>query len=277
MSIEGRRTGFTLVEMLVVISIIAVLIGLLLPAVQQARAAARRTQCSNNLRQIALAIHNYHDMHRVLPPGAQLVGPSFGTASGWGWGAMLLPMLEQANLYQQLDFHRGTGVGQNREFIKTSLTVWRCPSDPGPESISVEIPEHGSFAASWGICAANHSLMSGMSSVRFRDVTDGLSQTVLLGERAWSSNLLARPVASSWFGILAVDTVSVFDSIPWVELLSTRPVNFEIGGGDCYSSYHSGGAQLALGDGSVHFFSESMDSDVFQAFGTKAGGDQTGF
>ena len=135
------RRGFTVVELLTVIGIIAVLLGILLPAVQQARSAARKTQCANNLRQIALATHQYHEVHGVLPPGSLVLGLSFPVATGWGWGAMLLPYLEQDGLYARIDFNLGTAVGNNRTLIAEPLNLWRCTSSPGPEQIVVELPQ----------------------------------------------------------------------------------------------------------------------------------------
>jgi hypothetical protein len=115
--------------------------------------------------------------------------------------------------------------------------------------------------------------MSGMSSTKFADITDGLTNTVLLGERGWNPAPDARPFSSSWCGIVASTDAYVFESIPFIELLAVRPINFLIGGADCFSSHHSGGAQFAIGDGSVRFLSESMDAATFQALGTAAGGE----
>ena len=129
-----RRRGFTLIELLVVIAIIAILVALLLPAVQQAREAARRSSCKNNLKQIGLALHNYHDTHRVFPPG-QIRGrnPSTGVecGNGFSWGAMLLPFLEESAVYDGLDFTIGPFIGSNKTFINSlaGFDFARCPSD----------------------------------------------------------------------------------------------------------------------------------------------------
>ena len=124
------KRGFTLIELLVVIAIIAILIALLLPAVQQAREAARRSQCKNNLKQLGLALHNYHDTHRVLPPGYVRRDNTSTTADeylmGFGWGAMILPMLDQQPLYNTLNFSQFSLVAA----LRTPLPAWRCPSDP---------------------------------------------------------------------------------------------------------------------------------------------------
>ena len=116
---KSTRRGFTLIELLVVIAIIAILIALLLPAVQQAREAARRSQCRNNLHNIGIALHNYHELHGIFPPG-YVAGNS---AWAYGWGALILPQLEQLPLYQRLNFDRPTNLPQN------TLTVFECPSD----------------------------------------------------------------------------------------------------------------------------------------------------
>jgi prepilin-type N-terminal cleavage/methylation domain-containing protein/prepilin-type processing-associated H-X9-DG protein len=141
-----RRDGFTLVELLVVIAIIGILVGLLLPAVQAAREAARRMQCSNNLKQVGLAIHNYHGAQGVFPSGYVSYvtrngnGPSWAAidpdtwdaAPGWGWGALILPFLEQSVISESLDYGRSIWDPVNRSLIQTELAVYQCPSSSGP-------------------------------------------------------------------------------------------------------------------------------------------------
>ena len=144
-SIQPRGMGFTLVELLVVIAIIGILVGLLLPAVQAAREAARRMQCSNNLKQIGLALHNYHDGHRSFPKvWYYWNGNSNGTDkqpagfySGLGWRVMILPFMEQGNLYNQFNFslpiHSNVGTPSNLSLVQTPVQTYLCPSDPvGP-------------------------------------------------------------------------------------------------------------------------------------------------
>ncbi len=267
------RRGFTLVELLVVVAILAILVSLLLPAVQQARAAARRIQCANHLRQIGLAVHNYADVHLMLPPGAMIVGPSFGTASGWGWGAMLLPYLEQTPLYSEIDFNLPTAVGSNAERISNSISTWRCPSDTGPSTLDVSTSSTESFELAHGNYAANAEMMGGLSSVRFADVIDGLTNTVMISERASNADS-GTSFTSSWIGFVTTATHNVFDSIPYIEMTADRPANFIIGGADCFSSRHHGGIHAALGDASVRFVGESIDAEIYEHLGTIQGGEQ---
>src|SRR5262245_10843060 len=125
-----QRKGFTLIELLVVISVISILIGLLLPAVQKVREAAARIQCQNNLHQIGLALHNYHDAKQAFPPGYVATVPytdgATDTTPGWGWAAYLLPYIEQDNLFRQLNFNQPV---QNSPAIQTMVKPYLCPSD----------------------------------------------------------------------------------------------------------------------------------------------------
>src|SRR5690349_2559350 len=138
-----RRTAFTLIELLVVIAIIAILIALLVPAVQKAREAAARTQCTNNLKQIGLAMHSYHDTYKRLPPG-YVDGntnpnstPDNDVGPGWGWAAFLLPYMEQGPLYNQINFGVTVGVGVNAQASQQPIALFLCPSDGTQQLVPV--------------------------------------------------------------------------------------------------------------------------------------------
>src|SRR5690349_9537123 len=139
----SERRAFTLIELLVVIAIIAILIGLLLPAVQKIREAAARMKCTNNLKQIGLALHNYHDANNYFPPGYvdrntnPASTPDNDLGPGWAWSSFLLPYLEQDNLYKQINFNVAMGVGANAALAQQPLTIFQCPSDSYQQAFPV--------------------------------------------------------------------------------------------------------------------------------------------
>jgi prepilin-type N-terminal cleavage/methylation domain-containing protein len=205
-----RRRGFTLIELLVVIAIIAVLIALLLPAVQAAREAARRVQCVNNLKQIGLALANYHDAIGSFPmsyAGRRLfVDGSTDTAQGWGWGSLILPQMEQPSLYNAINMSLPVEAPQNLTVVRTMIAGYLCPSDPTPGTtfpvddgtgVVLANVSPTSYAACVGNDAAdsttglnNDGIGNGVlyrnSRIRMADILDGTSQTIVIGERAWS-------------------------------------------------------------------------------------------
>ena len=216
------QSGFTLIELLVVLAIIAILIGLLLPAIQKIRAAQARSQCAHNLKQIGLALHDYHGANNCFPPGylSRLANadPNFDTAPGWGWGALLLPHLEHNALYNQLypyiAVNASVGDPRLTPFISTRISVYLCPADqlpPGPFNL-IKLPANPTYPltlnqgvvgdlqaapSSYAACTgrdedsdADGVLGSGIfycnSHTRLTDITDGTSCTIMVSERAWN-------------------------------------------------------------------------------------------
>ncbi|MFN9717500.1 MAG: DUF1559 domain-containing protein [Planctomycetota bacterium] len=195
-----RTRGFTLIELLVVIAIIAILVALLLPAVQQAREAARRTQCKNNLKQLGIALHNYHDTFNVFPPAhvrTQSAMPGDGLITGWrGYSAhsMLLPYIEQAPLYQQINFNNFFDNSMNTASRRTVIAAFRCPSDsPFPGSAETGNNNYpGSMGPSLGQYVSPIGVRNGMFNfdvkVAMRDVLDGTTNTIAFGEQLIGDN-----------------------------------------------------------------------------------------
>ena len=300
-SIRSRR-GFTLIELLVVIAIIAILIALLLPAVQQAREAARRTQCRNNLKQIGLALHNYHDVSNTLPPGWIAVDNQGRHAahdgqSGVGWGAMILPYMEQKNAYELFDSRFSIIDPVNAAFLRVQMPAYKCPSDPQPDTF--QINEEGTSAVLAELPIANYVGSFGTeeldgcenapgnlpvmangqcrgdgvfyhnSKVRFRDITDGTSNTFLTGERKTVPTL---DWYSSWPGMVPEGEEAFQRVCGAADHTPNHPNNHF----DDFSSPHTGGSQFCLGDGSVRFISENIDGGVYRGLATIQGGETTG-
>jgi prepilin-type N-terminal cleavage/methylation domain-containing protein/prepilin-type processing-associated H-X9-DG protein len=300
---RSNRGAFTLIELLVVIVILAVLIGLLLPAVQKVREAAARAQCKNNLKQIGLAFHNYHTAYQSFPPGftsASATVDGDGTGPGWGWGAYLLPFLEQDNLYRQIDFTRDIRDPANAFARVQTLKVFLCPSDtpPGPTFTAVDearVPLCDVAFANFVGMGGTHEVTgfpdtSGgipyqgvllrNSRVRVADIPDGTSNTLFVGERASK-----RSPMTTWVG--AVTDASVppqnpgyDDEGPPVLVLTNtgtvedgRVPNNPLDHVEDANSRHAQGVNFLFGDGSVRSISNAIDAAVWAAIGTRAGGE----
>src|SRR6266436_5022135 len=197
----AARQAFTLVELLVVIAIIGVLVALLLPAVQQAREAARRTQCKNNLKQIGLALQNYHGDFLRFPPGyvSNFDASGNDTGPGWGWGAMILPQLEQQNLQNSIDFKQPIEAAANAAPRIAPLPAYLCPSDsvrPAWPAVTRD-PIGNPTATICDVASADYVAVFGISEpgidgegvffrdsgIGLKDIRDGASSTLLVGER----------------------------------------------------------------------------------------------
>ncbi len=286
--------GFTLIELLVVIAIMAILIALLLPAVQQAREAARRTQCKNNLHQVIYALQNYHQAFEVLPPGSvNQTGPIHNMPDGFhhGWYTSLLPFLDQQPVFRHIDPDLGIYTEEQRAARTTLIPVLLCLSDSGPyyASRSDDVPAaltnfagvHHPVEAP--IDVTNHGVLFLNSRVKMSDVPDGVSHTLFVGEMlrsaadlGWASGTSSTlrnggldindtPAGSMYYndpgagsGPASWPATVVFDDA--FDLALRNDLTLLVGG---FGSHHEGGCHFALGDGSVRFLSENISQTVY--------------
>ena len=289
------RRGFTLIELLVVIAIIAILIALLLPAVQQARESARRTQCKNNLKQIGLALHNYHDTFNIFPPGHVTSVYWPGTdASQWSWAVMILPYIDQAPMYNQLTpgpvtLKQALGDPVRLRTLQTPLPAYLCPSDPSeqlnphhpindPSNNPVRLST-SNYVASHGVCA--WGIGSGRQpgpfahsfGARMRDFIDGTSTTILVGERATQVNGTAVFIAGAaiWAGVDTPVNINFGTTLPSMQSDAVLTLGYVgpntisgplVGPTHNTSSAHEGGCHYVMGDGAVRFISENINSHI---------------
>ncbi len=303
MSRHRSRRAFTLIELLVVIAIIAILIALLLPAVQQAREAARRTQCRNNLKQIGLALHNYHDVVRMFPAATMITRSSpsctnmgLGTSEKFGWGVMILPYIDQGNVYNQFDFNLDYKTAPNSDLDAGGqpIAAFICPSSAftnprcaftsginqptgnnGNDDLSRTDYSPVMDSRDWTCDGTwprrdHNGTMGHFSNTRIRDVTDGTSNTLLMGEQAngapgsWSCH--------TWVSFDGMDTSRGIND-PATTTPSGGTWHFRDTG---FSSYHEGGAHFLMGDGAVRFLSENISQVTLEALTTRSGNEVVG-
>lgn len=304
--------GFTLVEFLVAIATIGILVALMLPTIQMAREAARRMSCTNNLKQIGLAMATYHNTCRSFPSGWIGIDPPSGRPHasgqpGWAWGAMLLPYIEQRGLHKQIDFSRPITAPINDGMRRSSLSIYQCPSESGPEILELKSAYDPSVivaslatsnyvgcfgtrklavcqAAPIGVLVRSDGVFQHNKPRTFRDMTDGTSSTIMVGERS------AMYGASTWLGFVAdgieaharflgtADRAPNADRVPNAarEQNADRAPSTEQGHHlESFSSSHPQGVNFQFVDGSVRMIMNSVDLRVYRALATRQGGEMT--
>jgi len=310
------RRAFTLVELLVVIAIIGVLVALLLPAIQSAREAARRSQCANNLKQLALGVHNYISAHNAIPPGASDnhggCTPPDSAHSGPPWTVRILPYIEQGALYDQLDLKASfpgmmeISIAEAWPHLNTPLANFRCPSDSSGEPNEPGLNYMGVQGGGEQIDAEcltgntpvnrrvrfNNGMLFTNSKISTAHVTDGTSNTFLIGESRWWHYRINNVGFTSWFSwgsanrnhttnshtIVMAATVDPLNNpltdydvdLPWVDA-NGQPTNTLYLGTHtrAFGSRHPGGCHFAFGDGSVSFINETVDLLVYRLAGAR--------
>jgi prepilin-type N-terminal cleavage/methylation domain-containing protein/prepilin-type processing-associated H-X9-DG protein len=293
-----RRTAFSLIELLVVIAIIAVLLGLLVPAVQKVRESASRLNCINNLKQVSLALLNHHDVLKQFPAGYASGVDSMGndTGPGWGWAARLLPNMEQEALFKTIDFTKSIDNSANALSREAVIKSFLCPSDAGSSKPFAVGPRSTNGAMTSTLCLVAPTNFVGNfgvgepgvdgegvffrnSAVRIADILDGTSSTFVVGERSF------RFADATWTGAVtgASHGPTVNSPLPFVE---GHPSNYVLAHtGETYqgpgypeetnhfSAIHTGGGNFAFADGHVGFLSKKTTYATYKALSTRAGGE----
>jgi len=309
------QRGFTLIELLVVIAIIAILVALLLPAVQQAREAARRTQCKNNLKQLGLALHNYHDSHSTFPPAEFSLGTAAGGiryGNGLSFHVMILPYIDQTPLYSQFNFNGTTGWQDNRDRAISPITAFLCPSatvraSTHPNELSsaatgqvalstthylgvlgpyggLDTPVNPATGSIYPYTStttyggySDEGILTWKTSRKLRDVTDGTSNTLLLGES--SSN--APEMSSCCFRVWMRGTtdsnsnpcITAARSIRYAPNSKTPTISGPNFNYMTFTSGHTGGIHVGIADGAVTFISDNIDMTVYRSLSTRSAGE----
>jgi prepilin-type N-terminal cleavage/methylation domain-containing protein len=305
-----QRRGFTLIELLVVIAIIAILVALLLPAVQQVREAARRSQCQNHLSQIAVALANYEMAFEVLPPGvvnptgpirseakapeavaapdadvapdappagaaADAVAPDYYHVS---WIVQILPQLDERNAYRKFDFQQSVYAPRNAEVRAYKIATLLCPSSPETFQSGVAETNYAGchHDGETPIHVDNNGLLFLNSRISFEEITDGCSHTLLVGEKLMAGDVLGWVSGTRATLRNAGETPNQRRVEARLAMrggeAAVRPPE-EVGG---FGSFHPGGAQFALGDGAVRFLSENIDPVFFTRLANRADGELVG-
>jgi prepilin-type N-terminal cleavage/methylation domain-containing protein/prepilin-type processing-associated H-X9-DG protein len=287
------RNAFTLIELLIVIAIIGTLVGLLVPAVQKVREAANLVSCKNNLKQIGVALHAYHDTARAFAPGYcdPTPWPLPDNGPGWGWGAFLLPYLDQENLYRRINFRLDVGDPANAAAVGTFLEIFYCPSDTLLTTFTV----NDGGARSWTLAQGSYVACNGNDGVddfttpphtgsfvraakgfQITEILDGLSNTFFVGERA------VRLSFSTWAGgptgalnpfVQAPGSFGAECTLLMSHCGSRPPNDPSVTDADATACAHQTGVNFLFGDGSVRFISNGIDVSIWQALATRAGGE----
>src|SRR3954452_9502881 len=286
------RRAFTLVEILVVIAIIGLLVALLLPAIQSSRETSRRLQCTNNLKQIGLALLNYESIHKVFPPGYvwQFDASGTDTGPGWGWASMILPQMDESPIHNVIHFDLPIEHAMNGVRVAV-IASYLCPSEDFRHVWAAKRPDGSQICE---VAESNYVAMFGTtepgvdgngmffrnSKVKVSDITDGTSKTIAGGER---THQLGR---ATWVGSVTNAVLYPEDENTQSQAVPETGAGMTLGhagegigpggsGGDVNQFYglHGQGANFVFADGHVSFLLTSMDYDTYLALATRAGGE----